>query len=216
MDEEGIPTFRLLQPELMTSEELVEVLQRYKLKCDLRTIEINELISIYKRLALPLPQRTYGSTWRERLLAKKQNRRKISLSDTTGNTGVSAKSKSSNNNSSPRPANPSAQRDRLKPPLDVSGAREKKIIKISSSSKKDAVDCVNDNDSSRKSSETSKADSSDEKLAQRKHKRIRIDFSDSSERSTPTPKVVSTKRLSSSSDEKSPSHPVSKHRRIII
>ncbi|BET00843.1 Hypothetical protein NTJ_13659 [Nesidiocoris tenuis] len=202
MSDDEIPVFRLLQPDIMTNDELVSVLKRYKLSTNLSSTSRDELIEIYKRIALPLPQRTNGTTWRERLLAKKRNRKRISL-DTKETAGsMNANQSSSTNNGNTRPVL-SARRDRLKPP--ISAASDRKVVRLSTSSN-------NDSPSSCKTADVSTEEENGSVTPQTgKHKRIRIDFSDSAEKSTPVPKVV--RRLS---EEKVSNQPISKHRRIVI
>ncbi|XP_073986686.1 uncharacterized protein [Rhodnius prolixus] len=233
--------FKLLQPELMTIEELCEILRACCVKNDLTSYNKSELIELFKRVALPLPQREYSNnSWRERLLSKGQ-KRKVASTEERDNvkrlcaTNGSTKFLPNNSNitvqtnkstSSSRTPNTS----RLKPPINIDNYT-KKVLKLALPNSKNS-----DGSSSRKMIMKEKTEiksqekiinlpskkivlkgegneitseeriskstvklSSEEKLtlSNGKHKRIVIDFSDSSTTTTKTPKLVNLKRSNS-------------------
>ncbi|XP_014240002.1 uncharacterized protein LOC106661240 isoform X2 [Cimex lectularius] len=113
------------------------------------------------------------------------------------------------------------QDTRIKPPIDSSNLKHK-IIKLNSTNRRKSDDlekvvikdkskeCSSQKERSAPCQEETNEDR--DEFNGKKHKKIKIDFSDKSEKSTPTPKVVDSKRLSSSTEVV----PKKKHKRIVI
>uniref|UniRef100_A0A1B6MAC6 Uncharacterized protein n=1 Tax=Graphocephala atropunctata TaxID=36148 RepID=A0A1B6MAC6_9HEMI len=120
---------KLIQPDLMPVEELVDVLRERSVPPDLLNQQKDQLVSLFRRVALPLPQREHRQNYRGILLTKlqkKAERLKISTSptkDTKSYTvGISGKPSLSECSKEDNVMN-----DRLKPPPDLINYQRKTI-----------------------------------------------------------------------------------------
>ncbi|KAK9498453.1 hypothetical protein O3M35_003088 [Rhynocoris fuscipes] len=212
----------------MTVEQLCEILRACCVKNDLTTYSKSDLIELFKRVALPLPQREYsGNSWREKLLTKRQKRKsteqtnRIKINKLNSNVKrfctIKDSVKTTPKISTTNTPIDSSNTNRLKPPID-SNNYTKKVLKLSLSNtttkselnkivieKKGAKVEVTKNDKKHvvatpeKAGKSLSSNNDKQSVSNGKHKRIVIDFSDSSTTSTKTPKLVNLKR--SSQDE---------------
>lgn len=128
----GTEVFSLLQPELLSERELREILTSRCVARNLFNLTKSELVELFRNVALPLPQREYGTqTWREKLLSKKQQRTKRTISFSNSDSSSSKTepvrklSRLTDEKLSPQ--------ERLKPPPDLINYK-RKVIKLSDSS----------------------------------------------------------------------------------
>ncbi|XP_015523880.1 uncharacterized protein LOC107227286 isoform X1 [Neodiprion lecontei] len=127
-----LENYQLLHPELLTEDALIQVLRdRCVEEPQLKSATRNELVELFKRVALPLPQRTFDdSTHMGRKLMSLQRRmdkrgasavKITSTSDGPSNVGSTL---SNNDCNSMHAGNVNS---RLKPPLEIIGSETKKI-----------------------------------------------------------------------------------------
>ncbi|KAL5010025.1 hypothetical protein ScPMuIL_012330 [Solemya velum] len=142
----------LLYPELLTREGLLHILsQRYIRNEDVENLDKEELLELYYKFIIPLPQRKYRNNRRGQAMTKKQltldRKRKLLLACDSETPTKKARSSFETGLSSFSLGGPVG--DRLKPP--PSPQSQKKLIKIGattgSNGKKDTaatvVTCIN-------------------------------------------------------------------------
>ncbi|XP_061169549.1 ashwin-like [Saccostrea echinata] len=128
-----------LYPELLSEEKLVQILrQRYIRHTDLTQLAKEQLVDLYYKYIIPLPQRTYRNNRRGREMTKRQivqaKKRKSSLTEVGSPDKKKVKSVGSESRfltSFNLPSSGSGER--IKPPPSCINF-EKKKIKLSSSS----------------------------------------------------------------------------------
>ncbi|KAL4233892.1 hypothetical protein ACF0H5_008565 [Mactra antiquata] len=128
----------LLYPELMSKNDLISVLKQRYIKTD--TLEFqdkDELVELYNKYILPLPQRKYKKNRRGREMTKKQilvsKKRRHTTDSTEEQPEIKKKSTGKLLTSFDLP---SGEGDRLKPPPSCINTT-RKTIKLSSSNKSD-------------------------------------------------------------------------------
>ncbi|XP_021355339.1 ashwin-like [Mizuhopecten yessoensis] len=154
-DDDRKQQFDWLYPELLSKDGLLDILkQRYVSHSNLESLEKDDLVELYYKYVIPLPQRKYKMNRRGREMTRKQimlaKKRKIVAPD---ETEPAKKKRHEDNTVNSRFItsfnDPSKAESRLKPPpscIDLT----KKTIKLGSSSKPSATennDSKNDTDS---------------------------------------------------------------------
>ncbi|XP_014270492.1 ashwin [Halyomorpha halys] len=135
MESDRNSTLTLLQPELLNEKELKEILISRCVSRNLNACNKDELVELFRSIALPLPQREYGDSRREKLLSKKQQkRRRISISNNDSN-GSGVLSSKSDEERKPNKLAEEKVSERLKPPPDQINF-QRKVIRLSDSAKK--------------------------------------------------------------------------------
>ncbi|XP_066994292.1 ashwin [Anabrus simplex] len=120
--------FYFLQPQLLTKEGLIELLE---LRCvqlrNIHTMSKDELVEVFHRVGVPLPQRTYKDNRRGKLLTKLRSkqeklREKEKPVEKSSNVTIGFNDASTSRNQDLRSSG-----DRLKPPPDAINFERKKI-----------------------------------------------------------------------------------------
>ncbi|CAH1388752.1 unnamed protein product [Nezara viridula] len=136
MENDRNSAFTLLQPELLNEKQLREILISRCVSRNLNACSKDELVELFRSIALPLPQREYGDSRREKLLSKKQQkRRRISISNNESNSSVAVPSKSDEESKKSSKLAEDKVSERLKPPPDQINF-QRKVIRLSDSAKK--------------------------------------------------------------------------------
>ncbi|XP_069102861.1 ashwin-like [Argopecten irradians] len=139
-DAERKQQFDWLYPELLSKEGLLDILrQRYVSHPDIETLEKDDLVELYYKYVIPLPQRKYRMNRRGREMTRKQillaKKRKIMAPDETEPTEKKQHVDSSINSRFITSLNdPSKAENRLKPPPSCIDFK-RKTIKLGSTSK---------------------------------------------------------------------------------
>ncbi|XP_033739652.1 ashwin-like [Pecten maximus] len=147
--------FDWLYPELLSKDGLLDILrQRYVNHPDIERLEKDDLVELYYKYVIPLPQRKYRMNRRGREMTKKQillaKKRKIMAPDETEPAKKRQHEDSTTNSRFITSFNdPSKAENRLKPPPSCIDFK-KKTIKLGSSLKPSPThdnDCKGDTDS---------------------------------------------------------------------
>lgn len=134
--------FRLIQPELLPAEELTEILKSRCVTQNLVGLTKQKLVEVFRKVAMPLPQRHYPDTTRGRLLNKIRLKLEKSKCD---RTEEEKKTFTICVNGVAGIHNTTKIGDRLKPPPDIINFERKKIRLSSSSNGCEKSDRSKDN-----------------------------------------------------------------------
>lgn len=127
-----------LYPELLSQERLVEILrQRYIRRTDLDQLQKDELVDLYNKYIIPLPQRTYRNNRRGQEMTKRQAAMEKNRASSLQEEKSSDKKRKMNSGPESRfltSYNLPSSGERIKPPPSCIDFGKKKI-KLSSGSK---------------------------------------------------------------------------------
>ncbi|XP_045195614.2 ashwin-like [Mercenaria mercenaria] len=139
MSKVEIKQFDWLYPDLIPRNELISILkQRYIKTESLELLDKDELVELYNKYIIPLPQRKYRVNRRGQEMSKKQviasKKRRLASSDEASDDQPKSKRRSAGNLLTSFDLPSSGTGDRLKPPPSCINF-EKKKIKLNNSSK---------------------------------------------------------------------------------
>lgn len=134
-----IKQFDWLYPDLIPKQELISILRKRYIKADsLEMLDKDELVELYNKYILPLPQRKYRVNRRGQQMTKKQvlaeKKRRLESSEENKDDQPKTKRRTSGNLLTSFDIPSSGSGDRLKPPPSCVNF-EKKKIKLNSNSK---------------------------------------------------------------------------------
>ncbi|KAL0276323.1 UNVERIFIED_CONTAM: hypothetical protein PYX00_003916 [Menopon gallinae] len=131
----------LLQPELMTPDQLIEIIKsRWPKVQNVTALSKDRLVRLFRQTVLPLPQRRYRTNRGGKLLTTR--RRKAGLEQSEGDTSGRSSEKRPNPN------------DRLKPAPDSGTPNKIRITSSEKSGRSSDLDKIVINDRRRKDSDT--------------------------------------------------------------